>query len=281
MAITGYLTEFSLPEIFQFLEAGSKTGVLQIQALPAQPGQVRHHYIWLKQGRIVAAANQLNHQGLIALISQRGWLGDRAASRLAQSCSADTPMGLCLKSQGILQSEQLKLLFYTQVMRQVCALFELQDGWFQFDPKVPLPIAEMTGLNAAPTEVTLAGLRALRDWTALNEKLPSPSSALVSIIEGKPNLNINQLEWQVWEFTNGTTPLTVIAEQLRLSIEKIQQIAFRLIIVGLAEEVPIIAAPPPAAESGKSDPLNTESADGSGVSQSFLQHLVGFLRNKV
>ena len=31
MAISGYLSEFSLPEIFQLIEQGSKTGRLSIQ----------------------------------------------------------------------------------------------------------------------------------------------------------------------------------------------------------------------------------------------------------
>lgn len=281
MAITGYLAEFSLAEIFQFLEQGGKTGLLTICALSeVQVDDRRNHYIWFNQGRIVAAANALTHQGLTAMISQRGWLGDRAATRLAQSCSIDTPMGLCLKTQGLLNVEQLKMLFYNQVMRQVCALFMLKDGWFQFDNKAPLCPPEMTGLSAPATEVTLAGLRALKDWTALVDKLPEPTSALVSVIEGKPQLKINPTEWQVWEFTNGTVSLNTIAQHLQMPVDTIQQIAFRLIVSGLAEEVPLILSPP--APTTELDPpkLPPTPTETSTVSQSFLQSLVGFLKGK-
>ncbi|MDX2214518.1 MAG: DUF4388 domain-containing protein [Oculatellaceae cyanobacterium bins.114] len=286
MAITGYLTEFSLAEIFQLLEQGRKTGLLGISKLSEAKEESRNHYIWFSQGRIVGAAQTLDHQGLIGLISQRGWLGDRAAFKLAQSCKLDTPIGLCLKSQGVLQAEQLKLLFYTQVMRQVCALFELKDGWFQFDGKAPLPPSEMTGLSAPATEVTLAGLRALKDWSALKDKLPDPASSIISVVDGKPDLKLNQLEWQVWEFTNGTLPLKAIAQQMRLTIEQLQHIAFRLMVVGLIEELPIldsVTAPQPTELLFPSEPsaIATETSDASKVSQTFLQNLVGFLKGKM
>ncbi len=286
MAITGYLAEFSLAEIFQLLDQGHKTGLLTIRSLlDTGIKPLKNHYIWFNQGRIVAAANGLNNQGLLHLISNRGWLGDRAASRLAQACSLETPMGLCLKSQGVLQTDQLKLLFYTQVMRQVCALFELKDGWFEFDSRAPLQSAEMTGLSAPATEVTLAGLRVLKDWTTLADKLPSLSSAIVSAVKGKPHLPLNQTEWQLWEFANGTTSLEAIATQLHMPTEKVQRVAFRLMVVGVLEEIPVVAEMPemkiPSLE-GESPAVSGshESHEGSSLSQSFLKNLVGFLKGK-
>jgi Domain of unknown function (DUF4388) len=281
MTITGYLADFSLAELLKFLEQGSKTGLLSICTLgELQAKPTRNHYVWVNQGQIVAAHHSLNHQGLVALIGQRGWMGDRAATRLAQSCSVDTPLGICLKSQGVLNAEQLKLLFYSQVMRQVCALFELEDGWFQFDGKAPLPPGEMTGLSAPATDVTLAGLRALKDWTALANKLPEPGSALMSAIVGKPQVRLNQSEWQVWEFTQGNTTLNTIAKHLNLPIEKVQQIAFRLIVSGIAEEVPLTLEP--VTHSLHPDlELSPSASETTNVSSSFLQNLVGFLKGKV
>jgi len=281
MAVTGYLSEFSLAEIFSFLEQGNKTGLLTICALlDAQPEARENQYIWFNQGRIVAAANRLDQHGLAYMIGQRGWMGEHTALRVAQTCAATTPIGLSLKTQGLLTVEQLKLLFYTQVMRQVCALFALKDGWFQFDGKAPLPFAEMTGLNAPATEVTLAALRVLKDWSALASKLPEPTSAVMSIITGKPQQKLDQTEWHLWEFANGTIALQAIAQQLQLPLAKVQQIAFRLVTAGLVEEVPLITAMP---EIPKSEPsaMETTPAEATTVSNSFLHHLVGFLKGKV
>jgi hypothetical protein len=179
-------------------------------------------------------------------------------------------------------------------MRQVCALSALEYGWFHFDSKANLPLAEMTGLNAPATEVTLAGLRALKDWQMLEDKLPDPMSTLISVIEGKPHHRLNQIEWQIWEFTNGNVPLSAIAKQLQLPVLKIQQVAFRLIVIGLVEEVPIVLTSPSQDDSLPSfadlQPSDTDeqlsqqttpSAQASSeVSQSFLHNLVSFLKGK-
>jgi hypothetical protein len=86
----------------------------------------------------------------------------------------------------------------------------------------------------------------------------------------------------VWEYTKGTMSLGAIARQLRLPVEKVQQVAFRLITIGLAEEVPLIAGTLPTQEV---EPLPAqvleEDDEKQNVSQSFVQSLVGFLRSKV
>ncbi|MBW4695099.1 MAG: DUF4388 domain-containing protein [Lyngbya sp. HA4199-MV5] len=285
MAISGYLSEFSLPEIFQLLEQGNKTGRLSVQERSqnsSSKGLTLH--IWFKQGHIIAAADRLDGQGLVTIIQQRGWISSRVAARIAEVCAINQPAGLCLKEQGLLEAEQLKLLFSQQVLQQVCKLFELQDGYFQFDHTMPLPIAEMTGLTAPAKEVTLAGLRVLRDWTMLQSKLPPAASGLVNATAGKPQLRLNQLEWQVWEFANGNVPIQDIAKQLQLPTQKIQQVAFRLMVVGLVDEVPLLI------ESSDQEP-NLELSmlpmeekvvvAPASFSPSFLQSLVGFLKGKV
>ncbi len=130
------------------------------------------------------------------------------------------------------------------MLNQVCKLFELQDGSFQFDPRTPIPTSTMTGLTTIPKEVRLKGLRVLRNWKMLEDKLPDPTCALINTIHSKPQLSLNQIEQQIWEFTKSTVSIIAIAEQLGAPVEKIQQVAFRLIVVGLVEEVSIILEVP-------------------------------------
>lgn len=148
MCTTGSFSDFSLPEILQFIEQGRKTGLLTVRALSESPAsKTSVHYIWVEQGCIVAAANRLDGQGLVNLIEQRQWVSDRVIYKLAQLCPTDKPLGKYLFDQGVLQAEQLKQLFLTQVRQQVCALFNLQDGEFQFKQNVSLPRLELTGLS--------------------------------------------------------------------------------------------------------------------------------------
>ena len=279
MTFTGHLSEFSLPEIFQFLEQGHKTGSLTIRTLPDETDdEVQVHYIWLHQGRIVAAADRLDNKGLVSMIAQLGLVSDQLALKVSQSCPINKPMGLYFKSQGLLQPEQLKLLFRNQV-EQVSCLFELKDGQFEFD-STTLPTAEMTGMSLSAIEATLISLRTLQDWTVLAEKLPDATQALSSVSAGKPQLRLDSLEWQVWEFANGSISLRKIAEQLGLPVEKVQHVAFQLIVANLVEEVPLIAAPTNRGATTCDADL-PDSSSQTNVSQLFLQNLVGFLQNKV
>ncbi|MBE9233611.1 DUF4388 domain-containing protein [Cuspidothrix issatschenkoi LEGE 03284] len=289
MSINGNFADFSLPELLQFLDQGKKTGVLHIELSSDknQPSNKQLYYIWLHQGRVVAASDRLDEQGLTLMIAQRGWVSERVISRVTHisSCFINSPLGLCLKSQGLVQAEQLKLLFNSQVLRPVCALFQIKDGQFRFEPISALPLGEMTGLSMSATEVILIGLRALRDWSALAEKLPDPTSGLSGLSTKQPKLQLNAQEWQVWEFANGEVSLEKIANQLNLTIETVLQIAFRLIVVGLAEEHFMVAAAsiPMMEESIPEIPVIapvTEPAHKPAVSQSFLKNLVGFLRSK-
>jgi hypothetical protein len=286
MAISGFLSEFSLPEIFQILEQGNKTGRLTIKShLPHSSVQNPIFHIWFKQGMIVAASDRLDGQGLLGIIQQQGWLSARAAARITDVCATNQPTGLCLKLQGVLDVQQLKTLFSYQVLNPVCKILELSNAVFQFDQKTPIPTSEMTGLTAKPKEVIFKGLRVLRNWQVLEEKLPDPTCALVSKIDAKPQLSLNPLEWQIWEFTKGTVSMTAIAQQLDVPVKKIQQAAFRLIVVGLVEEVPIILEAQDQLYELKSTMLDTEfelnKQERGTLSQSFLKSLVGFLKNKI
>ncbi len=276
MGVTGYLSDFSLPEIFQFIEKGQKTGLVTIQVLPDSKVKPAKYHIWMHQGRIVAAANRLDHQGLVSLIDGSNWISDRVFDKVVHwCCPIDQPLGLYLKNQGVLQSAQLKRLFQIQVLQQVCALFQLKDAEFKFEQNVQIPSREMTGLSVKATEATLVGLRVLKNWQALAEKLPNSEAGLISLIAGKPNYQLDSLEWQIWEYTQGTVCLKAIAEQLRLPVEKVQQVGFRLITIGLVEEVHLVncALSLPSAEICETQKPN--------LSQSFMQNLVGFLRSKV
>lgn len=244
-SIIGSLTDFSLPEILQWIEKGKKTGLLTFRALPG--GKVPLlpvHYIWVYQGDIVAAANRLDNQGLVSLITQCQLVSDRVIAKLLLWCCPITkPLGLSLKHHRVLQTEQLEQLFQIQLLQQVCPLFQHKDAQVLFNPNVPIPTREMTGLSVSATEATLMGLRLVHNQEGLATQLPAPKGGLVSIIAGQPHCRLDTLEWKIWEYANGAVSLEAIAHQLKLPIEKVQQIALRLITVGVVKEVPVLIRP--------------------------------------
>lgn len=147
MSIKGFLTDCSLSEIFQLIERGHKTGLLKLYISPQRREDPLIFYIWVHQGRIVAAANHLDQQGLVSLIAQHQKVKIRLIAELAQSCPIGQPLGLCFKNRLVLEAKQLKHLFKIQVLQKLCALFQFKEGQFEFCQNVPLPTREMTGLS--------------------------------------------------------------------------------------------------------------------------------------
>lgn len=299
MALTSSLEDFSLAELFRMIEQGRKSGRLTLMTSAAsQIAEAKNSfYIWFRHGRVVAAGDRLDAQGLISKITERGWLSQRVIEKLNSYASAETPLGMTLKTQGALQPEQLNLLFSVQ-MQQIWGFFGINTGQFLLDGKAPLPAAEMTGLSLPALEVALAGLRVLKDWQSLSNALPETGSAVQSIATGKPQIRLSALESQVWEFAQGKVALEAIAKQVNQPVAKVQQAAFRLILAGLVEEVPLFTSSfstkdlpanlgmidAPLVAPPKSQPAvvpkKPENSEKPKVSHSFLQNLVGFLRSK-
>lgn len=282
MCITGYLTDFSLPEICQLFDKGHQTGLLKIHAcLSTETSLSKVHYIWVYHGRIVAVAKRLDHRGLVSLIAQSRWISSRNFARLIQQCSSNQTLGSYLKNRGALRSQQLKWLFQVQVLQPMSNLFQLQAGKFQIDFNVPLPTREMTGLSIPAMAATLIGLRSLQNWDTLADKLPAQNSGLVTVISNKYHYRLNNIELQVWKYANRKISLEAIAKQLELPVEKVQQIAFQLITVGLAEEVPLLASATATPVAESLDRQLFAEASTENLSHSFLQNLVGFLNSKI
>lgn len=289
MTTSGNLRDFSLPELIQFLDSGKKTGLLHLQYLyeTKETTRQKYHYIWLNKGRIIAASERSDQQGLMLMITKRGWISQSKITEVtkASACFIKEPMGLCLKTQGLLQAEQLKLLFNSQVLRPISALVQVIDGVFQFEQTPFLPLGEMTGLSMSGTEVILTCLRSLKNWNTLQDKLPDANSGLYRVANKQPQVSLNHQELQVCKFLNSQLSLTDIASQMQTRVETVQQIAFRLIMIGLAEENFLVNASN-LSNSSQFIPMPKfmqslpEEPKKPVISQSFLQNLVSFLKAK-
>ncbi len=238
MGITGSLTDFSLSEIFQLLERGKRTGLLTVEVVSGTSISLGYN-IWVERGRIVAAANRLERGGLVSLIRQCQRISDRAFDKLlGWCCPLDDPLGSCLRQHGILSASQLEQIFQVQLLQQICPLLQLNEAQFKFMPKVASPGRELTGLSIPATEAILMGLRVLQSQERLVDRLPNPNRGLIGRFAGQPNYQFDTLEWQVWQYTKGADSLQAIAQQLNLPLDKVQEIAFRMIAIGLAQDVP-------------------------------------------
>ena len=292
MSLSSSFTDFSLAELFQLIDRGRKSGCLSVCTLPdinSAQSKAKYFYIWFRSGRIVGATHRLSGRGLVSKIAQRNWAEPEVIETIYNNASTNTPLGLQFKTQDILSAEQLNLLFANQ-LQQVRQLFEIQKGVFKLDCKATLPMSEMTGLSLRATEVTLMALRVLKNWKVLEDALPFQESGIRSITENKPQIRLNPFEWRLWEFASGDISIKDIAIQLDQPAIKIQQTAFRLMLIGLIEEVPQITSNSHeyhydmdltwVSKYGSRAAKKYRESQAPTVSSSLLQNLVGYLRSK-
>jgi Domain of unknown function (DUF4388) len=282
MSLTGCLSEYSLAEIFNFVRDGNKSGLLSIDPDRCLSRSVDNAcYISFQAGRVMSVSNGygLEYQGLLKMMEQRKWLSLEQVTGLSINVNRlGQPLGTYLKSCNTLDTEQLRLLFDSQVVASICKLFgETHYGQFRFDPQAPLIYAEMTGISLTAQEVSLLGLRMLRDWSSLAAKLPAPESTLQQISSTLP-VRLDTQESKVWNLALGELSIAQIADRLALAIDRVQQISFRLCVTGLIQEIPQLSISKPI-----DLPAATVSTSNvsSSMSASFLGKLMGFLKQKI
>ncbi|WP_072013923.1 DUF4388 domain-containing protein [Myxosarcina sp. GI1] len=245
MSISNTLESFSLPELFRLIEQSSKSGrlIVQIpQGLKKLGQNSSVYYIWFDRGYLIAVSNCLNYRGTIDLIGDRGWLSPPIIKRLRILCPPQVPLGVYLVKMKLLSREQLSLVFQLQ-LHQVYQLFSLSCGSFKFDEFgelqdriLTLPWLEMTGYKIRTIEVSLYALRLIENWEMFTDQLPEASFALKRLV-AQPHLKLIAVERQVWELADGVTSIANMARKTLLPEKEIQIAAFRIMVVGLVEEV--------------------------------------------
>lgn len=79
MGISGSLQNFSLPEILQIIDSGSKTGRLSISSgLKGQAAQNKGtNYLWFQKGNFVAFSNPFKYNNLLNLIKSENFIASK------------------------------------------------------------------------------------------------------------------------------------------------------------------------------------------------------------
>jgi hypothetical protein len=291
MLVHGYLSQYSLAEIFNLIQEGKKNGVLSIEprygltdssSTLAEESrlEIPCYYVSFQGGRVMSIFYGLEYenQDLLAMIVERQWIPLHQLKELKKKLNGIImPWGLQLKVWEIISVEQLRLLFDVQAISKLSKIFEIYEGKFRFNPSAELNYPEMTGLSLSARNAVLLGLRGLKDWSGLTNKLPAPESGLQrfsSELQGSILENDEQL---VWQLALGKMSMLEIAAQLNLEIDKVRQIGFRLCSIGLIHEVAVESSLP--IEMAK--PVCVGGGNPSiQVSTAFLSKLIGFLKQK-
>lgn len=161
MEISGTFAEFPLPELLQFLGKRHGTGCLSLEIFSDYYPELepQTYLIWLNQGDIVLAQRRYHRQDIYTLAIKKEWVSQFAARKLKNRAPQDTPAGLYLETQGVLNFSQLRELFFSEIVHRVEALCESQTANFKFQSTADLPMSEMTGLSTPAIKLAKQGMK--------------------------------------------------------------------------------------------------------------------------
>ncbi|MGD1895890.1 MAG: DUF4388 domain-containing protein [Phormidesmis sp.] len=270
MILQGLTSEFSLPELFKFLQDSQQTGRLSLKPIEGKKLEGRAHFFWFEKGNLLAASSRLDGLGLLHILQERSLLRTVTLSRLLRQCPPRVALGKFLQERAILTSKQLKALFASQIVRHTRVLLKAMDVRFSFNAHYPFPYLEMTGIKIRATDITLPSLRVLKDWGNLLDKLPNLESGLKCMPGEIPAYRLHSKEKDVLRLAKDGLPVSKIASVLKLPTLEVRKIGFRLIFVGLVKEVPLTQFSRPATQ-----PKRQASKQVSNV---FLSKLSNYLQ---
>lgn len=297
MSIQGSLETFSLPELFQIIESGHKTGRLTFNPdLESTNSNLKETFqLWFDQGNFITIINSLKHQFLITEIHDNNWGDAQSLVKIKDSYPQNLAFGAYLHQQNILSSSQIDSLFEGQIY-EATKLFNIDLAWFEFEEVdnqgiIPsdgkaFPWQEMTGRQKKATELSLTAMRNFSNWFRFAADMPANDCGLEKLVTVH-DLELSPLEEHLWQTANGSTTLKTIAQKMGVSVEKVQQTALSIIFVGLVEEVPVtnpamnIDTPIFAQQTtlGEKGNVATKTKNKFKVSNSLINNLVSFLKN--
>ncbi len=297
MSIQGSLETFSLPELFQIIESGHKTGRLTFNpdSKSANSNLKETFQLWFDQGNFLTIINSLKHQFLITEIQENNWGNTQSLVAIKDSCPQNLAFGTYLQNQNILTSSQVDSLFEGQIY-EVTKLFNIDRAWFNFEETnnqgvIPsdgatFPWLEMIGKQKQATELSLQAMRNFSNWSRFAADIPADDCGLEKLVTIH-DFELSPLEEHLWQTANGSTALKTIAQNMGVSVEKVQQTALSIIFVGLVEEVTVTkpamninnATFAQQTTLGKEGNVAIKTKNKSKVSNSLINNLVSFLKN--
>jgi hypothetical protein len=173
MGLRGNLSTVNLADVFQVLSRGNSTGLLRIQA-PEGP-----RFVEIQNGAISIAGRSAERIMLGDLLLSRGLIDEaNLDAALAAQKESGKLLGQVLIEMGIVAMEHLEEALRFQIEEEVCELFILRSGDFDFlanaslDAKIA-PGGGMVRLKIDPNALLIEAARRADEWQAVEARITS------------------------------------------------------------------------------------------------------------
>ncbi|MBN1288936.1 MAG: DUF4388 domain-containing protein [Actinobacteria bacterium] len=211
MPLKGNLKDFSLPDLFQLIHFGKKSGKLTISR-----GDIEG-YVCFRDGDVTYATHNTNKVLIGQLLVRARVVTDKQvaeALELQKTVHKDKLIGSILVELKYITDETLELFIKEQIKESVFNLLMWNDGAFDFDPDDKLE--EDIGVSMGAEELIRESRKRLGEWMDIESRIPTLDAIFSKTSAGKKNperLKIPEEEVLTLEYIDGTNTVRDIARQ--------------------------------------------------------------------
>lgn len=185
MGLKGNLSTVNLADVFQMLSKGNSTGLLRIQAPEGS------RFVEIQNGAISIAGRSTGRIMLGDLLVSRGLIEEsQLAAALREQKETGKLLGQSLVESQLVSLKDLEAALRFQIEEEVCELFHLKRGEFDFLNAVTLdaniaPGGGMVRFKLDPNGLLLEAARQSDEWQKVSDKISSQSIVFKLTDEGR------------------------------------------------------------------------------------------------
>ncbi len=234
MGIKGKLETVSLPDLFQLLSIGRKTGTLTIS------NDYSRKEIAFKEGKVVHSSSSKEEESLGNLLLKKGIISEADLGKaLKVGRERGKRLGRVLIELGLAPEGEIASLLRHQAEESIYDLFGWDKGEFSFE-EGKLPPA---GDFIPPLEVmslVMEGTKRMDELSELQRKLPPPHTILKVkdfFQTEKEEFTLTPLQIQVLPLIDGHRPIGEIVEESEIGGYLTTKAIYDLLSTDLLEKV--------------------------------------------
>jgi len=263
-ALQGNIGRFTLPEIFQLVAAGRKSGTLGIQR------DEDIVMVYFKEGKIIYGFGPRKTFHLGQLLRDRGRITSEQLEEAVAAQAKSSPslrLGQILIEKGFIHKGDLEKIVKEQVEELVYSLLSWETGTFKFYEK-QYPTDEEIMVDISVENAILEGYRRIDELNRVREALPDFDEALQiapAPANRKTDISLQSEEWNLLSLVDGRRSIEEIAERSDMSrVDTLRKLA-ALKLAGL-----VVAGEP--RKDGEADRLEFMVKRISRLLEDYLEH---------
>lgn len=243
LALQGNIERFTLPEIFQLLAMGRKSGTLGIQREDSIV------MVYFKEGSIIYGYGPRQTYHLGQLLKDRGVLTAEQLEQAIRVQSHDDNthrLGAILISRGFIDRSDLESAVRQQVDELLYSLLSWENGSFKFYEN-QYPTDEEITVQVSVENVILEGLRRLDERNMAREALGDGNvvyALATTEAQRMRDVALRGAEWNVMTLVNGYRTVSDIVAASPMGHDETLRVMAQLKLAGMIAPAVVTQVPP-------------------------------------